>query len=77
MTVRPILVLLRVLAWLFIVTAVAELVAIAFTSIGIAGLFAATFGFFFGGLLLGLASLMEDVRAVRVALEGKQSGGVA
>ncbi len=66
---KPILVLLRTLAWLFLLTAVAELVAIKFTPIGIAGLFAATFGFFFGGLFLALASLMEDVRAVRAALE--------
>lgn len=72
---RPILVILRVLAWLFLLTAVAELVAIKFTSIGIAGLFAATFGLFFGGLLLGMASLMEDVRAVRAALEGRGSAG--
>ncbi|HSW31625.1 MAG TPA: hypothetical protein VLH75_19215 [Longimicrobiales bacterium] len=68
---KPILLLLRTLAWLFLLTAVAELVAIKFTSIGIAGLFAATFGFFFGGLFLALAALMEDVRAVRVSLEAQ------
>ena len=71
---RPIVVLLRVLAWLFLLTALAELVAIKFTSIGIAGLFAATFGFFFGGLFLALAALMEDVRAVRTALEAPGAG---
>jgi hypothetical protein len=60
---------LRGLAAVFILTAVAELVAIAFTPIGVAGLFAATFGFFFGGLLVGLAALMEDVRALREAAE--------
>lgn len=70
--VRPLLVLLRILAWLFLVTAAAELVAMRFTSIGIAGLFAATFGFFFGGLFLALAQLLEDVRAVRNALEGRE-----
>ena len=65
----PILLLLRILAWLFLLTSVAELIAIKLTSIGIAGIFAATFGFFFGGLFLALAILLEDVRAVRTALE--------
>ena len=55
--------------WEILQFAVAELVAIAFTPLGVAGLFAATFGFFFGGVLVGFAALMEDVRALRATAE--------